>query len=95
MVDNSLTSLEHHTDDDIGYYTNCSKQGTVPGLSNKYLTDVKIEPEAHALARADRLLTRSGSVFMVIGAVKTCCLVCNQLIDFPHRLPYPLGKGRE
>ena len=37
-------------------------------------TDVKIEPEAHALARADRTLTLGGSVFIVFGVVRhvTC-----------------------
>jgi len=33
MVDNIPTSVEHHTDADIGYYTNCSVLGTVPCYS--------------------------------------------------------------
>ena len=31
---------------------------------------LKIEPEAHALARAGRLLTRCGSVFIVMSVVR-------------------------
>jgi RNA polymerase sigma-70 factor, ECF subfamily len=43
-------------------------------------TAVKIELETHASgahwARASRLLTRGGSVFMIMGAVKACHLFC-------------------
>jgi hypothetical protein len=51
----------------------------VPGAAT--FTDVKIELEAHASARASRLLTRGGSVFTVIGAVKACDLFRNHPTD--------------
>lgn len=37
------------------------------------MPDEKIEPEAHG-ARAGRLLTRGGSAFIIISAVKACGL---------------------